>query len=333
MDRVATHILELSPVTRRLKTYYGRYADYLAQREAEYTQALDAYIGQVSAISSLKRSVKMQTHNPKAAPPPPDGDKLLYNARRANAQDTRRRTIRDARQRLATLEDTLPENPAHRWTIRFEFDPLPLTSAEPLRFTGLTKRYGGRVLFENLSGVLRRGERAVLVAPNGTGKTTLLRLLAGHITPDAGHIALSSSAKTGYLDQEGETQDGTQPVLAAYRAAALTPAADRDLLAELHRSGLFTDASLPQKRIADLSQGQRRKLGLACLLAARASVLLLDEPTNHLDPLSLEALEAALRHFPGALLAVSHDRRFIDRVATHLWELRDGQLYVQAVAP
>jgi ATPase subunit of ABC transporter with duplicated ATPase domains len=99
--------------------------------------------------------------------------------------------------------------------------------------------------------------------------------------------------------------------------------------AELHRTGLFTDASLPVLRVGDLSVGQRRKLGLARLIASRANVLLLDEPTNHLDLISLEALEDALMGFEGAILAATHDRRFIEKVATHIWYLEDGGLRIE----
>jgi ATPase subunit of ABC transporter with duplicated ATPase domains len=237
--------------------------------------------------------------------------------------------VGDAKQRVAEIEDNLPDNPRHNWTVRFNFAPIDLPSSEPLRFTNLSKRYAETCLFENMSGVLRKGERAVLVAPNGTGKTTLLRILAGLMPPDAGNVTLSQSAITGYLDQEGETLNPNQLVLDSYRQ--VTAGNDRDLLAELHRNGLFTDASLPYKTVGDLSVGQRRKLALARIIASRANVLLLDEPTNHLDLLSLEALEAALRDFSGAMLAVSHDRWFIERVATHIWRLEDGKLSVEQV--
>jgi ATPase subunit of ABC transporter with duplicated ATPase domains len=97
-------------------------------------------------------------------------------------------------------------------------------------------------------------------------------------------------------------------------------------MAELHRSGLFADAALVKKQVKDLSVGQRRKLGLACIIANKANLLLLDEPTNHLDLLSLEALEEALIAFEGTILAVSHDRRFVEKVATQVWEIRNNSL-------
>ncbi len=326
INQVATHIIELSPVTHGLKVYQGNYEDFLAQRDAEYEKALTEYIEQRSEIKRLKRQAKQLVHNPRATPAMPDGDKLLFNARKANSEQTQSKKIRDAKQRIATLEDTMPDNPAHRWTIRFEFVPLELHAQEPLRFTDLSKAYGDTCLFSNISGVVPKGEHIVLVAPNGTGKSTLLKMLIGQLTPDNGSINIAGSAHVGYLDQEGETLNPAQHVLAAYREVA--HGEDRDLLAELHRSGLFTDASLPYKTVGELSLGQKRKLALARLIASKANVLLLDEPTNHLDLLSLEALEEALRHFPGAILAVSHDRWFVEHVATQVWELRAGELVI-----
>ena len=156
------------------------------------------------------------------------------------------------------------------------------------------------------------------------GKTTLLRLIMGELRPDAGEVAVMPGAKLGNLDQTGDAVDEAQNILQVLRG--LAQESDDALLTLLHRSGLFRDAHLAGKSVADLSLGQRRKLGLAGLILARANVLLLDEPTNHLDLLSLEALEAALLAFPGAILAATHDRVFIDKIANKTWHLRDGSL-------
>ncbi|MCA9914410.1 MAG: ABC-F family ATP-binding cassette domain-containing protein, partial [Anaerolineae bacterium] len=175
-----------------------------------------------------------------------------------------------------------------------------------------------------ISATLYNGERVVLVAPNGTGKTTLLRIIMGLETPDSGKIEMTNSVIPGYLDQDGETLDSSLMVLESYQRVASGTA--NEVQAELHRSGLFSDAALLQKRVDALSVGQRRKLGLARIIAAKANLLLLDEPTNHLDPLSLEALEESLLEFQGTILAVSHDRRFVERVATRIWHLEDGKI-------
>jgi macrolide transport system ATP-binding/permease protein len=194
---------------------------------------------------------------------------------------------------------------------------------------GLSKSFGETVVLDDVTATVGNGERVVLVAPNGTGKTTLLRLIMGYEHADSGTISLTPSVKVGHLDQDGETLNPDQTVLDCVRE--VQQGNDSDLLAELHRSGLFSDATLGQKRIAELSVGQRRKLGLARIIGSQATVLLLDEPTNHLDPLSLEALEAALMEFDGAILAVSHDRRFVEKVATRIWHIENGILTEELV--
>jgi len=222
------------------------------------------------------------------------------------------------------------DNPRHEWRVEFRFEPKPLNSAEPLRFENISKSFGEDTLFENLSKIVPNGERVVLVAPNGTGKSTLLRLIMGLQTPDTGTIKLSPSAIIGYLDQDGETLGIDKTVLDSFRE--VMHGTDSELLAELHRSGLFSDATLPKKMVSELSVGQRRKLGLARIIASQANLLLLDEPTNHLDPLSLEALEDALIEFDGTILAVSHDRRFVEKVATRIWRIENNKLVEDLVA-
>jgi macrolide transport system ATP-binding/permease protein len=328
INGITTQIWELSPVTRQIKVYYGDYDSYLEQRQAEYEKAVGEYVGQVETINALKRAAKQLIHNPKSAPAAPDGDKMQFNKRKATSENTQRKKLSDVKQRLADVQENLGDNPRHSWIIRFQFTPKPLVSAEPIRFTNISKTYGERALLDHVSGVVPRGERIVIAAPNGTGKSTLLKILSGHLAADTGDVHITGSAHIGYLDQDAETLDPNQTVLACYRQVA-GPGLDKDLLTELHRSGLFVDASVAQKRVGDLSMGQRRKLALARIIAAGANVLLLDEPTNHLDLASLEALEDALLDFPGAVLAVSHDRWFIEHVATQVWTLDEGTLAIQ----
>lgn len=331
INRVANVITELSASTRQLTTYYGNYDDFLQQREAAYQHAVEAYNSQKNQIKALKRQIKQATHNQRSTKihHSAEGDKHIRYGKGQQADRTRSKQVRDLRGQLDELEVHPLKNPRHEWRVEFRFDPLPSSSSEPLRFMNLSKSFGAEVLFENLSSTIYNGERVVLVAPNGTGKTTLLRLIMGLIPAESGTVQQSPSTKIGYLDQDGETLDWNQTVLESFRH--VLQGSDSELLAELHRSGLFSDASLGSKRIGDLSVGQRRKFGLARLIASRANLLLLDEPTNHLDPISLEALEAALLEFDGAMLAVSHDRRFVEKVATRIWRIENGVLYDEAV--
>lgn len=329
INRVANVICELNAVTRRLNTYHGNYEEYLEQREQAYQAQLEAYDARKNEMKALQRTIITQTHNTKGkVPPSVEPDKHIRFAKNEQSARTKSAKIRDARQRLATLEKDPLENPRHSWRIKFCFDPLPLPSREPIQLQGIQKAFGEQMVLGEVDATLYSGDRIVLLAPNGTGKTTLLRLIMGYETPDAGSITLSPSAYPGYLDQDGETLDPQQTVLECLREAM--QGSDKKLLSELHRSGLFSDATLGQKTVHALSVGQRRKLGLARIIGSRANVLLLDEPTNHLDLISLEALESALLRFQGAMLAVSHDRRFIEKVATRIWQIKDGVLMEEA---
>ena len=321
INRVAGQILELSPLTHNLTVYHGSYEDYLAQREAEYEKALETYNAHYAETKYLERLMKATDDAKHRNAPMSDGDKHIKNAKIARSAKTRTRNMRNAQQRLETLADDKPDNPRHTWRVKFEFDPIDLTSMEPLRFENVSKSYGERTLFEGVSGTVHKGERVVIVAPNGTGKSTLLRIFTAIEQADTGTFNIAPGAKMGYLDQQGETLHPEMTVLDAMREVM---AADRNTIqTHIHRSGLFADAYLLEKQVQDLSLGQSRKLMLARLIASQANFLLLDEPTNHLDLLSLEVLEKALCEFPGAILAVSHDRRFIEQVATQVWHLEE----------
>lgn len=327
INKVATQIIDLSAVTHSLKVYHGNYEQYLEQREREYQEEVEAYHGQINEMTRLKQVARQEAFARRKGKPISDGDKMLRFKMGQTAQKTQSKDIRDAKQRLAVLEDNKLDNPRHVWHIEFEFEPIPLTSNEPIRLQNLSMRFGERILYEQVTASLHKGDRVAIVAPNGQGKTTLLRIIMGYLQPTSGEITIMPSVVAGYLDQEGETLDLSQNILTNLRE--VTEGSDSDLLSSLHKSGLFSDAHLARKSIGDLSIGQRRKLGLARLIASRANVLLLDEPTNHLDLLSLEALEDALRDFPGAILSASHDRWFIEHVATQIWRIVDGRLIIE----
>ncbi|MEL7432890.1 MAG: ABC-F family ATP-binding cassette domain-containing protein [Chloroflexota bacterium] len=325
LNRVANVIAELNATTKQLHIYHGDYDDYLAQRERDYQQKVDAYNNQKNEMRALERSITQQTHNTKGKmSPQAESDKFIRFFKNSQSDKTQRRKIKDAQGRLADIEANKLDNPRHEWRVEFRFDPHPLPSAEPLRLIDVHKAYDSQAVLENVSILVPNSERVVIVAPNGSGKSTLLRFIMGLEPPDAGTIRISPSAILGYLDQDGDTLGMQKTVIQCFRE--VMDGSDSELLAELHRSGLFSDASLAQKRVADLSVGQRRKLGLARLVASQANLLLLDEPTNHLDPLSIEALEDALLSFGGTILAVSHDRRFINKVATQVWHIENHQL-------
>lgn len=326
INKVATHILDLSAVTHSLTVYHGNYDEYIEQREHQYQQEVEAYHAQVNQMKRLQQLMKKESYGHRKAKKLTDGDKAIKFAREQQVAQTVSKAVRSVRTQLDTLEANKLANPRHVWHIKFEFNPEPLISTEPIQLEELMMCYGERTIFQDVSVILKKGERVALVAPNGAGKTTLLRLIMREHQATHGQVKVMPSAKLGYLDQEGETLDQDQNVVDVLRE--IRAEADDALLTRLHRSGLFRDAHLSSKTVADLSLGQQRKLGLACLIHSQANVLLLDEPTNHLDLMSLEALEKSLLHFEGAILAATHDRWFIDNVATQIWRLDNGRLLV-----
>jgi ATP-binding cassette, subfamily F, member 3 len=226
---------------------------------------------------------------------------------------------------------------------RIERDPA---DARSLEFSFAKPERSGRVIFELQDGRievgegagrlallehaelwLERGEHVSLVGPNGTGKTTLIETLAGHRPLAAGKLSTGHNVRVGYLSQHAEELGAggapEQSVLdAAQRATGLTPGKARALLGRFLFSG--EDAEKP---LSGLSGGERRRLSLAVLVQSAANVLILDEPTNHLDIESREALEDALRAFPGAVLLVSHDRALLDAVGTRTVAVEEGTLH------
>lgn len=330
IDSVATGIAELSPITHALSFYVGSYEDYLQQRERAHEKALTTFLTHRKEVQRLRRAIKTETYNARTPVIPKTNDGMLLGKMARTAQQTRQRKIQSAKQRLERLEEQKPDKLSRLWRLEFGFNPLPMATQEPLRLEALTFAYDERVILHDTSATVMRGERVALVGANGAGKSTLLRLLSGLLMPHRGRVVVASGVKLGYLDQEGETLAFNQTVWEAYQSAATIPPTEAQALAELHRCGLFSHATLLQQSVRALSVGQARKLGIARLIASQANALILDEPTNHLDFVSLEALESALVESGVTLIAATHDRRFIANVATQVWRLHAGKIIIDA---
>ncbi|GCF08802.1 ATP-binding cassette domain-containing protein [Dictyobacter arantiisoli] len=185
------------------------------------------------------------------------------------------------------------------------------------------KRFGERCILKNVNLSLSSTTRILLTGPNGSGKTTLFKLIQGEERPDQGTIRIVDGARIGYLAQEPTALAQDQTVIETYRHGQI--GYEGELIGRLLGYGLFRLEDM-EKQVRQLSIGQRRKLELACLLAARPNVLLLDEPTNYISLDLLEAFEAAILHFPGPVLVISHDRWFNQRYAGECWEINAGML-------
>ena len=324
LNAVATVIVELDEHTRTLATYPGNYDTYRAAKLAEQERIERDYERQQEEVKALRRAVKTTGRQVSHARPPTDGDKFAKNFFREQVDRAVSRNVRNAEERLRRIEDDPARKPARALRINPDFDPSTFRSEVAIGLEGVTVRLGGRTILDRVSLVVGPRDRVVVVGENGVGKSTLLNVIAGRLRPDAGTVRVASAARVGYLDQDGHDLDPRMTLLEAYRRDL--PGNEEEIANGLFRHGFFRRDDLARP-VGRLSLGQRRKLQVARLVAERANLLLLDEPTNHLSFDVLEALEEALRAFPGPLVAVSHDRWFIDRFGGRVLELGDGRLH------
>jgi ATP-binding cassette subfamily F protein 3 len=182
--------------------------------------------------------------------------------------------------------------------------------------------YNGTPLLKEIDLTLRYGQRAVLIGPNGSGKTTLLRTVTGGIPPVAGKLRLGSGVRLGYMSQEQENLDpALTPLSSLHKVGAFNETEARSFLSLYLFKG--DDVFTP---VGSLSYGERARLSLALLVGSGCNLLLLDEPVNHLDIPARTRFEQALSNFRGTVLAVAHDRYFIQAIATHVWQVAGGTI-------
>ena len=324
LNRTVASILEIDEHARSLKSYAGDYDFYAAQKAQERVRWQDDYERQQDEIQELRRAIKGAARQVAHNRPPKDTDKFLKAFKAGRIDGAISRNVRSAEEKLRRIEEDPIPRPPRALQFDVEFDPSRLVSHSPLSVSGLCKRYGEHGVLCDVSFAIGNETRAVIVGPNGAGKSTLLKILAGLETADAGVVDTGGSVVLGYLDQQQETLPQHGTAFDAYRGDRVGDPVH--ITSELLALGLLSYAELGRD-VSVLSVGQKRKLQIARLIALRANVLLLDEPTNHVSLDVLEQFEDALLAFPGPVIAVSHDRRFIDKFANEIWELRQGTLH------
>jgi ATP-binding cassette subfamily F protein 3 len=298
LDEVCTQIAEVE--LGRLTLWPGNYSAFLTAKAENLERNLAAYERQQKELAKQTAFVE-----------------------RFRASANRSTQAKSREKQLAKIERIeLQETDQSR--MRVQFPPPQASGREVLSIQRMDKQFGEKVLFRNLNADLERGQRVFLLGPNGCGKTTLFRLILGLDKPDAGHVRLGHNAKLGYFSQNQlETLDGdSTPFDTIHDVMPLWSNTEvRNLLARF----LFTGDEV-FKPIHVLSGGEKSKLALARLMLSGANTLLLDEPTNHMDIPAKEALAEALKEFEGTVLCISHDRAFIQALATHIWEFHEGRL-------
>src|SRR5204862_317597 len=224
--------------------------------------------------------------------------------------------------RLAHYEDLLAQDQSaatREEASRITIPPGPRLGDLVIEAKGVRKAYGDRLLMDGVAFTLPRGGIVGVIGANGAGKTTLFRMIIGQEKPDGGTLRIGETVKLAYVDQSRDTLDGNKTAFDEIaQGAEILEIGKRKVPARAYVSGFNFKGTDQQKRVKDLSGGERNRVHLAKVLRAGGNVLLLDEPTNDLDVDTLRALEDAVLQFAGCVVVISHDRWFLDRIATHI---------------
>jgi ATP-binding cassette, subfamily F, member 3 len=295
LDAVVTKITDVN--LRTLTDYVGNYSAYVTERDARLERLRDAKKRQDEEVARVKLFI----------------DRFRYKATKA-AQ---------VQSRVKMLEKVVPiEVPPERKRVRFTFPAAPKSGRTVLDLKGLRKAYDGNVVLNGVDVHIERGDRVALIGPNGAGKSTLMRMFSGVEAPDGGQRIEGHQLVMQYFAQDEATRlDPTKTVYETLEAGSpvqMVPAI-RTIL-----GGFLFGGDDVYKKVAVLSGGERTRLAVARMLLRPANTLLLDEPTNHLDMDSKDVLLDALEDFGGTLILVSHDRYFIDRLATKIIDVGGG---------
>ncbi|ALC54974.1 ABC transporter ATP-binding protein [Bacillus thuringiensis] len=304
LDEVVTKIFDLED--GEIHVYHTNYSQFVEEKEERLLQEFQAYQEQQKKIKKMKEAIKRLREWANQANPPNEG---LHK---------RARNMERALERIEKLKRPILE----RKQMGLQFEGQERSGKDVVVMKEVSKGFAGRPLFEQANLHVRFQERAAIVGRNGTGKTTLLKLLLKEINPDVGEIRIGSSVKIGYLSQHtyGNVKSN---VLEAFREyVAVTEGQARHILAKF----LFYGPAV-FKKVTQLSGGEKMRLRLAQLMYQDINFLILDEPTNHLDIESREVLEEALEQYNGTILAVSHDRYFLNKLFEKTYWIDECKLF------
>ena len=294
LDRVVSKVVEI--FQHKGYVYQGNYSDYAKKKAAIRAAMIKQYYNQ-------QREIRHQ-------------EEVIAKLKSFNREKSIKRA--ESREKLLDKIERIEKPTEDNTDIRIVLEPNVVSGNDVLKVEGLAKAFQPLQLFSGINFEVKRGERVALIGNNGTGKTTILKIINELISPDAGTVTLGSNVHIGYYDQEHQQLHMEKTIFdeIADDYPNLNNTKVRNVLAAF----LFTDDDV-YKRIEDLSGGERGRVALAKLMLSDANFLILDEPTNHLDITSKEILEEALKSYTGTVFFVSHDRYFINQTATRILEL------------
>ena len=299
LDKIVSKIIEID--NGECTVFSGNYTDYASKKAILRNMKLKEYLNQ-------QRDIKHQ-------------EEVIAKLKQFNREKSIKRA--ESREKMLDKMEVVDKPVELNAKMNIKLEPSVISGNDVLTVTDLTKSFDGNTLFNNINFEIKRGERVALIGNNGTGKTTILKLINGIIQPDSGSIYLGAKVAIGYYDQEHHVLDPDKTLFQEIQDAY--PDLNNTQIRNTLAAFLFTDDDV-FKYIRDLSGGERGRVSLAKLMLSNANLLILDEPTNHLDIISKEILENALNSYTGTVLYVSHDRYFINATATRIIELTNQSI-------
>lgn len=299
LDRIITKVIEIENSNGMV--FQGTYSDYSVKKSALRDAQMKAYLNN-------QREIKHQQD-------------VIDKLKQFNREKSIKRA--ESREKLLAKMEVIDKPLSESEGMRITLEPEITSGNDVLSITGLSKSFGNNHLFSDIDFEIKRGERVALIGANGTGKTTILKIINGLLDADSGTCRLGTNVQCGYYDQEHQVLDMNKTLFDEIQDTY--PDMNNTKVRNVLAAFLFTNDDV-FKKIGELSGGERGRVLLAKLMLSNANFLLLDEPTNHLDMASKEILESALNNYTGTCLFVSHDRYFINSVATRIIDLRNNTI-------
>ena len=294
LDRVVTKVIEV--FQHRVSVFLGNYSDYAVKKKSAREALLRQYYNQ-------QREIKHQ-------------EEVITKLKSFNREKSIKRA--ESREKMLDKMERLEKPVEDNTDIHITLEPNIVSGNDVMKVEGLAKQFDGNYLFSGIDFEIKRGERVALIGNNGTGKTTMLKIINGLIAPDGGEVRLGTNVHIGYYDQEHHVLHMEKTLVE--EISDDYPYLNNTQIRNVLAAFLFTGDDV-FKRIGDLSGGERGRVSLAKLMLSEANFLILDEPTNHLDITSKGILESALNQYTGTVFFVSHDRYFINQTATRILDL------------